>query len=200
MEDTYLQSPIKYEFIEYDFNLSLDMVQYNYHYKLSKASIGQIMVSFSNIKNLKPTNIYQQILYQHFYNIIPQFVECYTKLFDCDNIIEKNIKFYHLIVNLPYKTEINIINSNDKNNHSNIILGKPKIGELIKASKQRIDYIIDKPIPEIYKYHNEYVLEYDKFIDQIKNFKDDLLNFEQEFVDAIDDAYQQTSKYYSKYK
>ena len=175
-----------------DFDLHLDLVDFSKYYILSRASLGQIMTSFANINftfSIK-NNIYQNVLYQLLNIIIPDLICSYYKLLKCNSFIEKEVKFYHLIVNIPHNLEIVL------NNHNIVNLGKPKIGELITAIKQRIDYILNKQIPILYNGKQSHIEEYNKLLIQLKGFKDNLLKFEKCFIDAISKARHEQQKYY----
>ena len=174
-----------------NFDLSLDMVQFEYNCPVSQASIGQIIKSLNSVVNLKAKNIYEITLYSKFNSFIPQFIEEYNKLLKCTNQFEYLVKYYILIVQLPYGVEIPI------NNHNYINLGKPRIGELIKAARQRISFIIEREIPMVYQILELYRQEYLKMIEQLKDFLIKLNEFEKDFVNAIDLAHKAQQKFYN---
>ena len=173
------------------FDLSLDMVAFEYNCPVSQASIGQIIKSLNNVVNLHAKNIYEITLYSKFNSIIPQFIDEYNKLLKCSNQLEYIVKYYILIVKLPYGVEIPI------NNHNNIRLGKPRVGELIKAARQRIDFIIEREMPIVYQTFEPYRHEYLKMIEQLKDFLVKLDEFEKDFVNAIDLAHKAQQKLYN---
>ena len=169
------------------FDLSLDSVVFKGYHKLSKASIGQIMVAFRNVLRVKPRtgNEYEEALYAKLKPAVSEFVNAYCEILKCNNDIENVVKHHNLIINMPIAVSI------FKDEHGEINIGKPKIGALIKACKQRIRFIIEREPPQMYidDENKGFLLEFKKMQSQLKNFENDLLLFESEFICAVDDAY-----------
>ena len=173
-----------------NYQLSLDSVKWNRNYSLSRASIGQIMRSFNNILSVNPKNIYEETLYKHLKPEVQKLMDDYNQLLLCDNAYNFNVRYYNLIVNMP--KDVSIYNQE----HGNIRLGNPKIGALIKASKQRIDFIINREIPYICKQDQNIHIEFIKLQQDMIKFKETLINFEKQFVLAIDKAHKSQQVYY----
>jgi hypothetical protein len=166
-----------------NYDLNLDQVHWSSKCSLSRASIGQIMVSFKNILRAQPRNLYQTILYTRLKPAVEALVNAYCEIIRCVNSKEQQIKYFNLIVGLPHNTII------FPGEHNFIFLRNPNIGALIKAIKQRITFILERDIPIIYR--NDSTLN-DEFLNlrrQIQNFKLDVLTFEEEFIIAVDEAY-----------
>ena len=167
-------------------NLTLNLVDWKPHYILARASLGQIMVSLNKISKVKAKNMYEKILYNKLKILIEELMNGeygYNKLLQCENINEKNVKFYNLVVNMP--SNISIFNED----HGHMKLRNAKIGQLIKASKQRIEYILKRDIPELYQNNEKLLNEFNKMKIDLDNFKNLLEDFEENFVEAIDDAH-----------
>lgn len=160
--------------------LSLDLVNWKPNYILAMASIGQIMVSFSKIKNLVPKNTYEIILYEKLNKIVHTLLIKYNNLLKYNSNVEREVKYYNLIVDLPKNT---FIDDND-----NIYLKNAKIGKLVNASKQRINFILNRDIPMRYKKDILYEDAFIKMRDELKEFLNTMNDFEKDFVNSIDEA------------
>ena len=168
----------------HDYNLNLGLVDWHPYYLLSKGSLGQIMVSFSKIKSTNPKNIYERSLYQKLNIIIKGLVDRYDEMLQCNSEEEKNVKFHNLIVNLPRGISI----YNDI--HGNIKLGYAKIGQLIYATYQRIDYILERETPTIYENDALLLEEFNKMKNELSIFRAEFELFETSFVEYINEARQ----------
>lgn len=160
--------------------LNLNMVNWRPNYILAMASIGQIMVSFSKIKNLVPKNSYESVLYIKLNKNISILLEKYNDLLKYNSNAEREVKYYNLIVDLPKNTFID-----DKDN---IYLKNARIGKLVNASKQRINFILNRDIPFRYKNNVLYENAFVQMRDELKEFYETLINFEKDFVISIDEA------------
>ena len=127
------------------FQLNLKMVDHKPYYILAHASIGQIMVSFQNILSVKSKNEYEEKLYAILIPEIKKLVNEYNEMLSFTNHNEMQVRYYNLITNFPKAVSIY------EKEHSKVTMGNPKIGALIKAIKQRLDFIITREIPELYK-------------------------------------------------
>lgn len=164
-------------------SISLDNVIWKHYFKLSQASLGQIIISFCNILKVQPKNQYEINLYENLKPLVHQLVNNYNTILVYTNKNEHDIKYYNLIVNLPKTVSIN------EEQHGQIILGHAKIGCLIQAAKQRIEFIIGRDIPDVYKQDqnlSELFLQLQK---DMRKFKDDMIEFEKAFVLAINLAH-----------
>jgi hypothetical protein len=162
--------------------LNLNYVDWKQNYKLSEASIGQIMVSFRNILNVKPKNNYEEILYSHIKPDIQNLINKYEQILDCKNFIEQNVKYFNLIDNLPFGVKIL------DNEHGNVLLGRAKLGFLIRAIIQRITFIENRELPICYQDNIVMKEEFEQLKIKITEFKQDIWKFEVIFVGAIDRA------------
>jgi hypothetical protein len=163
--------------------ITLDMVNWRPSYRLSKASIGQIMKSFEKIQKVKPKNTYEDILYGKLKSSVTILLSSYNELLVSTNDVEYNIRFHNLIVDLPYNVTIN------ENEHNNIYLGTARIGALIEAAKQRLEFIINRPVPTICQATPQLEQEFVKLKTLITDFRDVLMDFEEAFIEAIDYAH-----------
>lgn len=172
----------------HDYNLNLGLVDWHPYYFLSKGSLGQIMVSFSKINSTNPKNIYERTLYQKLNIIIKGLVDRYDEMLQCNSEEEKNVKFHNLIVNLPKGVSIY------DDIHGYIKLGYAKIGQLIYAAYQRIDYILDRDIPTIYENNDLLLKEFNKMKDELAIFRTELESFETSFMEYINEARQMQNR------
>jgi hypothetical protein len=173
-----------------NYNLELDEVDWKPNYVLSKSSIGHIIFTFKKILNVKPKNIYETTLYDLLKPLLKQLLLEYNRVLLCSNIVERDVKYFNLIGNMPSYISIN------NEEHGNIKLKKPKIGMMINALKQRIIYILNREIPFLYQQNENYLIEFKKMRFQLNNFEDFVNSFENEFIDAIDQAHKVQQYYY----
>jgi len=163
--------------------ITLESVIWKFNFTLSRASIGQIMVSFQNILKVRPKNTYESILYDQLIPATQKLINKYSIILSYQNKNEYNVKYYNLIVNLP-----NNISINDEE-HGQIKLGHAKVGALIHALKQRIEFIIRRDMPELYKQDINLCDEFTKLQKNMIEFKQSVIEFENEFVQAINSAH-----------
>lgn len=169
--------------------LDLDQVNWNSNYILSKASLGQIMVSFRNILKVNPKNLYETTLYGNLKPAIKSLLDVYCNILNCKNLKEYNVKYYNLIGNMPSSV------SELHDEHGCIRMKNAKISALIKASKQRTDFIIQRETPLMYLDDSEYLIEFTNMKMQLANiFVKQLLEFETDFIFAIDEAHKAQKK------
>lgn len=165
-----------------NFLLRLDMVDWKPSYVLSKASLGQIMQCFNNIKNLIPKNLYERTLYSILKKIGEKLTEDYESTLISESKEEYSVKYHNLIVKLPLNVSIN------EEAHGNIKLKNASIGKLILASKQRIDFILKREPPLIYINNSSLLNQFEKMKKLLQEFYEKLIIFEEDFVLAIDEA------------
>lgn len=170
--------------------LDLSLVHWKPNYILSRASLGQIMCSFNKICDLVPKNIYEETLYEKLPVILKKLIQTYENILKCNNASEHCVKYFNLIGNLPKGTSI------FDGEHGYIKLGYPKIGQLIKAANQRIDYILERDDPKFYQENEILLKEFNKMKQEIDKFKDTLLDFEIDFMEAINDAHKMQRQIY----
>ncbi|QKF94260.1 hypothetical protein QKU48_gp0802 [Fadolivirus algeromassiliense] len=163
--------------------LTLDMVNWKPFYSLSRASLGQIMVSFKNILKVAPKNTYETALYSRLKPAVEGLLECYNDILKFNSPVERDVKYYNLIVNLPHGV------SENEQHHGSIQMRNAKIGKLIEAAKQRIQFIETRETPVMYTTNQNYLQEFNKMKNQLNDLKDTLDDFEEEFVEAVDQAH-----------
>ena len=165
-------------------------IDFKPYYILSRASFGQIMESFNRISINKPTkSIYQHVIIQWFGKEIPLLIENFESILSHKCSIDYTIKWYSLAVNLPFKLHIM------KYKHGKIYLKNAKIGVLVEALKQRLNYILIRETP--YRYIND-PHQIDHYIDMKKDlqkFKKTIDLFEKNFVEIIDKAFKEQKLY-----
>ena len=171
------------------YDLTLCDVEWHPYYVLFRASLGQIMFSLSRVLELLPKNIYEKTLYSNLKSIIIKLIKEYDIMLKCSNKIEREVKFYNLIGKMPYLVKIN-------EEEHNIKLHKPKIGKIIAALKQRVNFILTRNIPQFYKNNEIYLNEFQKMQEQIKKFKEKVYDFELNFIEAIDHAHKANQENY----
>jgi hypothetical protein len=166
-----------------EYALSLNMVDWKANYVLSKASIGQIMVCFSNILKVIPKNVYEIKLYEKLKPAIEKLLSEFNKMLMYKEVKDRDVKFYNLIVNMPNNVSINDVEA------GSIVLKSAKIGALIKAMKQRINFIKDREFPQRYLEDQELLQEFHNLRMVINNYLNAVNDFESEFISAIDGAH-----------
>lgn len=159
-----------------DHALSLDQVDWKPSYNLAQASIGQIMVCFSKILDLTPKTTYEAKFYSHLKPSVRGLIDRFECMLLCSSEEEKQVKVYNLLITLPSGVTIY------EEEHGNMKLARPKIGALIKAAKQRLEFIQKRPLPYIYVEEMALFREYIKMKDELIHFNEDLHNFETDFV------------------
>ena len=161
--------------------LSLDCVDWKRHYILSKASLSQIMISFWNVSGIeaKDGNYYEKVLYEKLKPAVEKLIECYHDILCYENVIQKNIKFHNLIVNLPKNVTIN------QHEDGKIKMGDAKIGKLIAAAKQRINFIQIRDVPIMYANNESYLQEFNKMKEELNLLMETLCDFEKAFAEAV---------------
>lgn len=158
------------------------IVDWKPYYTLDKASLGQIMKTFEKI-NIIPKNNYEIVLSDELNILIQQLINNFDKLLVFNNLIEYTVYYYNLLGPLPNGTSI------DENNHKYIKLKTANIGNLVKALYQRVNYILQRDIPLMYKYREEYLTVFNNMKSNLSKFLDSVKEFEVGFVDAIDNAH-----------
>jgi len=170
-------------------NLSIYQVPWKYNCSLSNASIGQIICCLNNVLYLEPKKVYEEKLYEFLKPSIQTVLIEFNNILNCHGIFELNVKYYNLIVPLPNNVSI------FPEEHDRIKLGKPKIGALIKAIKQRIEFILIRDTPKMYL-NNQFMLdEFLKMRTQLQEFLIVIRKFEQEFILAVDEAHKAQNKF-----
>lgn len=174
----------------YSSPLTMDMIDWKPNYVLSKSSLGQIMRSLQNIMNVIPKNVYETTLYSKLKPAVEILINCYTDILKYNNEFEKNVKYYNLIVGLPTNVQINA------QEDGYIRMSNAKIGKLISASKQRINFIETRETPQMYVENQNYLQEFNKMKEQLNTLSQKLCDFEDEFIEAIDQAHKAQQKTY----
>jgi len=175
--------------ITQSFDLSLNQVLWKPHFTLSSASISQIITSFNNILKVNPKNQYEITLYQHLKPAIEKLVNEYNDILKCNNLKEQQVKYYNLIVSMPFGVSVY------DEEHGRILMRNAKIGALVKAAKQRLIFIQERYTPVIYINDMETLQEFDNMKLQIGNFNIVLNQFEKDFVFAINEAHKMQNRF-----
>jgi len=156
-------------------------IHYKPSLKLSNASIGQIMACFVVLhgSEFKPKNEYEVKFSENICAILEPILDKYeSMLHNCQTEEDTTIRKFILVFDLPNDTVIN------NKNHSKIILKKPPIGQLINATKLRIQYILDRQKPS-YITNEEMEKSYNKLREEFIDFNALFLEFEIEFKKLI---------------
>lgn len=164
------------------FIINKSIVDWKPYYTLDKASLGQIIRTFEKI-NIIPKNSYEIVLSDELNILIQQLISNFDKLLVFNNLIEYSIYYYNLLGSLPDGISIN------ENNHKYIKLKTANIGNLVKALYQRINYILQRDIPLMYKYREEYLHVFNNMKNNLLKFLDNVKEFEIGFINAIDKAH-----------
>lgn len=165
------------------YDLNLDQVNWKPNYNLSKASIAQIIVSFKNILKVNPKNHYETALYSKLKPEVEKLLSTYNEILKCKNVKEQSVKYYNLIVPLPNNVAIY------PEEHGSVMMKNARIGSLIKAAKQRIEFIENRETPAIYITDPELIQEFNNMKLRMKELSQVLTCFEKSFVLAIDSAH-----------
>lgn len=139
-------------------------VDWKPYYRLSQASIGQIIRTFINIYD-KLENSKNVKLRDLLYNLILK----YTDILYINDYVEQNVIYYNLIVNLPKGMNI------QKNKYGYIKLGNAKINLLIECIKQRINFIINRKVPIPKNLDSN--INIDDYINQFNKLKTSMINY-----------------------
>lgn len=170
--------------------LSIAQVPWHYNYALSNASIGQILCCFGNILNLQPKKVYEEKLYEYLKPNIQSLLADFDNILYCQDQDEIDVKYYNLLSYLPNSVHI------FPEEHGQLKLGKPRIGALIKALKQRIEFVLDRETPKMYLSNQNMLNGFLKMKIQLKKFLNDVRQFEQEFIWTVNEAHKAQQKYH----
>jgi len=165
------------------YDLNLDQVNWKPNYILSKASIAQIVVSLKNILRVNPKNKYETTLYDRLKPAVNNVLCTYNEILKCNSLKEQNVKYYNLIVPLPHNVAVY------PEEHGSVQMKNARIGALIKAAKQRIEFMNDRETPAIYIADEELVREFTNMKLRMKELSLVLTEFETNFLLAIDAAH-----------
>ncbi len=160
---------------------------YERWYKITKASIGQLIYAISFVAiNKKNKTPYEEYLSEWFNEEIPKLIFEYEKILGMHiitgNTFDYTVRSFNLAGNLPHSMEL----MSDK--HQGIKVGYAKLGTLIEAAQQRVDFIINREIPVPYKVREELTDAFIRMQTEMQTFKELLNDFEEGFVNAVDRA------------
>lgn len=126
--------------------LPFDSVPYNPDYRLSSSTLWQIIRGIVEIKkNLtEPKNDYQKTMYPLLIELINNIETGFNQLLIYENEDEKEVIEYHLGIRgkLPQQIKMAF--------HHKIKIGNSNFDPLVKAAKQRIQFILSRRIPPHY--------------------------------------------------
>lgn len=177
--------------------LTLENVDWKGYYVVSRASIGQIMRTFQNVKEyaerqkntVKP---YEKELNNGLIILLPTLLTNFRNMLYFQNDIEKDIIYFNMLVNMPYDVSI------DNEKYGRINLSRANIGSLIKAAKQRVNFILSRETPNRYKESVEQIAVFESMKLKLKEFVSDIDDFEQDFLNVIDKAHKTQQKHFGK--
>ena len=161
-------------------SLSLDKVSIHYTYLLEKASVGQIMKRLSNLAIKDPKNIYQETLNEYFKTAVPKLVNAYNEMLKSSTYEEYVVKDYNLLGNLPRKMSL------DTSIKKNPNLYQASVGDMLKALRQRVDFIATREVPKFYEKNPMYMESFKNMQKQILELIPHVDEFENGFTNTID--------------
>jgi len=160
--------------------LSLDLVYWQPWFALSKSSLGQIMRSISKIRyRAKKGNKFQMEVYPKLNFLIKQLIKDFNEVLDYENDFEYKVNLYNLIGTLPRGMSIN------DDEHDRILLDSKEIGEFIVAALQRIDYILNREMPIMYRDRRGLEDAFRKMQNKLLEFKYILKEFENQYKKIV---------------
>lgn len=168
---------------------SRNSVNWKPNYVLSQSSLGQIIETIARIR-MNPKNIYEETLYNKLGPIRAEFIGQFDQLLITNSYVESQVILHNLLGNLPKGTKI------FPQLHDNITLGRAKIGNLLQALYQRVDFILTRDPPTFYKKNTSYLVAFNEMGKKLKVFRQDIKKFEEGFVDAIDSAHKAQQTFY----
>lgn len=157
------------------------------YYNLSKASLGQIVQTLSKIK-FSRRNVYEKALAEELEIIIPNFISSFDAMLDCVTKEEIDVYKVNLLGNLPKSVMIN------PEDHAGILLHRAPIGQIISALKQRVEFILERDTPVMYDENKTYLEAFEEMKNKLKNFNEEILQFESKFCEAIKKAHDEQRK------
>ena len=159
------------------YNLSLDQVELKNWFKLNRSSLGQLLGQLQKVDIKNPNNEYKISFKAWIKNSgdIQELVSAYNNILRSNSKIEYNVKKVNLLGNLPKDIIVNT-------SHNDTNLNKSRIGDIIRASKQRIIYMITRELPERYMDDKKERIEFRKIQFQMVWFLLVMIKFECKFV------------------
>jgi hypothetical protein len=162
--------------------LDKSQIPWKGYFTLDKASLGQIMKTFEQIK-IVPKNKYETILSAELKIIIEDLIKSFDETLIYNNDVEKQVFQYNLLGQLPHGLSI------DTEEHGKIKLKTANIGNLVKATCQRINFILTRETPLMYKDKEDYMNAFNKMKDNMNTFLQKVKTFETNFVKAVDKSH-----------
>jgi len=156
------------------------------HYTLDRASLGQIMKTFERIK-ITPKNNYERVLADELKKIITQLINSFDQLLHFATYTEAQVYYYNLLGPLPENVRVNT------EEHKTIRLKTANVGNLLKATYQRVNFILEREVPLMYKYNPDYLSAFNTMRSNLQKFLPRIQQFEEGFVDAVDKAHKSKS-------
>lgn len=169
--------------------LKFEDIPYEYYYKLSRASLGQILRAILETLNREwdKENPYLVVIMTGFNKSIPKLITEAKKLFDIYD--DKKDPIYDYDIKKDYSTRYsNLAGRNGSipkeiiiNNDNNIRLGNSNMGPLINALFQRIKFIRERELPIYYINDPSYQPYFEKLKNNVHKFKLHLIEFQKSF-------------------
>ena len=162
---------------------SFDDIKLRESYIIIKSSLGELIKQVSLIQIIEKdnNNNYTKLLSEFFKTENKILIDSYK------NIISKT-NCYDLVSPLPRGV---VIKQNVK---SYITLNKAKLGDIIKAVYQRIDFISSRETPIFYLRTAELTQKYKNMQAEIINFKKSVQDYERKFVEICTKAHSAIGK------
>lgn len=170
--------------LEYQDDISLDMIRIEKYYRVSKSSLPQLLVRLKMVNIDNPKNSYEFMFNKLYRQRVQIVINEYNKVLKYRTSVEYYIKVYNLFGRLPKNIIIEtFMKGSDK-------LFQSRVGDLITAIKQRIEFIIDRNVPQVYylwDYNEElnYVEEFNKMQNELTKFWYTIDKFEKDFKEII---------------
>ena len=169
--------------------ISLDEFKYEKYHVLSKSSLGQIMKAIRDTVNREWDNNdeYQIVFKPWTEKEVPVLIEKFEKMLVCSNE-EKKFNNYDVdkdyntrYINLGGKMPIEI----KKGFHHKVKLHKGNMGPFIEAAFQRIQFILERDLPEFYAKNPSYFEYFEQLRKEVFFFRKALIDFKRSFRDIV---------------
>lgn len=159
--------------------LNLQSVSYSDMYKLNQGSVSQLMRGLQEMVNrlTEPTNDYQRELYPALRNLVEKLTSRYeTLLSTSTSDVDRQVRNYNLHgYNGKIKRSVAT-----KNVKFNLIYKYANFGDYLKTLTQRLNYLLERELPQRYLDNQEEGTSYNK----LKTELQELLRFMKDDVES----------------
>jgi hypothetical protein len=165
-------------------NIDLNQFLFKGTYKLSSASVAQIMIGLGKtVERLEePKNSYQEILYPYFSTQVPALTKSFKNLLNYGSEKERMTRFYNLGGKMTKGTKVKM------KYHHNVNLGNGNFGPFIEAAIQRVEYILTRKTPLRYESDADFLSAFDKLKDDLKPFLEELKEAQKAYTEVVTKA------------